>query len=143
MRRNNKWVEDVEEWQIKFERTPVPRCKKDLIKLLRLRADLIHEENGELMRGVDNLINAIREGEFDSEARKAAKVETLDAIVDSIYVLIGMANVMGWDIEGAFDEVHSSNLSKAGPDGLPLYNAAGKVMKGPNFRHPNLEPFVD
>lgn len=45
-----------------------------------------------------------------------------------------------WD--EAFAEVHRSNMSKLGPDGKPIYRADGKVMKGPGYTKPNLEPFV-
>jgi len=36
------------------------------------------------------------------------------------------------------EEVHASNMTKFGEDGLPVVNEAGRVVKGPNFRPPNL-----
>ena len=50
-----------------------------------------------------------------------------------------------WDLgfyairEVAFFEVHNSNLSKLGPDGKPILNEAGRVVKGPNYRKPDLK----
>lgn len=41
------------------------------------------------------------------------------------------------------DEVHRSNLSKLDNEGKPLYNEFGKVIKGPNYTPPNLEPIVN
>ena len=40
------------------------------------------------------------------------------------------------------DEVQNSNMSKLDKDGKPIYNEAGKVMKGPNYFKPNLSKFV-
>ena len=33
-------------------------------------------------------------------------------------------------------------MSKLGGDGKPIYNKAGKVMKGPNYFKPNLSKFL-
>jgi hypothetical protein len=33
-------------------------------------------------------------------------------------------------------------MSKLGPDGKPIYREDGKVLKGPDYREPNLEKFV-
>lgn len=38
----------------------------------------------------------------------------------------------------AFDRVHASNMSKLGPDGQPIFNEAGKVMKGSFYQPPRL-----
>jgi len=49
---------------------------------------------------------------------------------------------MGWDLDKAMDRVHQSNMSKLGEDGLPIYRDDGKVLKGPNYKPPNLEDLV-
>jgi predicted HAD superfamily Cof-like phosphohydrolase len=36
--------------------------------------------------------------------------------------------------------IHNANMSKLGPDGKPLKNAAGRVVKGPNFKKADLSP---
>jgi len=33
-------------------------------------------------------------------------------------------------------------MTKLGADGRPLYRDDGKVMKGPNYREPDLTPFI-
>lgn len=137
---SNRWVKQVGEFQRSFEHPFIPTSDGDWAKLLRLRLDLVHEEHSEFLNGMEHIVRAMQDG--DDAALEAAKVETLDAITDSIYVLIGTANALGWDLTGAFEEVHRSNMSKLGVDGLPIYNAAGKVMKGPGFRAPRLEAFV-
>ena len=46
-------------------------------------------------------------------------------------------------IEEVFDEIQQSNMSKLGEDGKPIYREDGKVMKGPQYRKPNLKQFLD
>lgn len=36
------------------------------------------------------------------------------------------------------DEVHRSNMSKFGADGMPVVNEAGRVVKGPNYSPPDI-----
>jgi predicted HAD superfamily Cof-like phosphohydrolase len=66
-------------------------------------------------------------------------IEVADAIIDCMYVLIGTALQFGLTnvLEQCFDEVHRSNMSKLGADGKPIMKN-GKVVKGPNYLHPNL-----
>ena len=68
--------------------------------------------------------------------------EELKELCDLIYVLLGYALQRGWDVDRAFNRVHSSNMSKLGKDGKPVYNKDGKVVKGPNYVKPNLKDLV-
>lgn len=70
------------------------------------------------------------------------KGEILDAICDSIYVLIGLALQFDFDLDGAFREVHRSNMSKLGEDGKPIKREDGKILKGPNFTPPDLTSYI-
>jgi len=90
---------------------------------LQFRIDLIKEEVEEL-----------------DEADTA--IQALDALADIVYVCFGMAIEAGWDLDKAIQRVHQSNLSKLGEDGKPIYNDVGKVMKGPNYRRPQLGDLV-
>jgi hypothetical protein len=38
----------------------------------------------------------------------------------------------------AFKRVHLSNMSKLGEDGKPILREDGKIMKGPNYKEPDL-----
>ena len=71
-----------------------------------------------------------------------AKEEILDAIADLIYVTIGTAIDFGFDLEGAFEEVQRSNMAKLGEDGKPIFRKDGKILKGPNYKKPDLSSFV-
>jgi predicted HAD superfamily Cof-like phosphohydrolase len=45
-------------------------------------------------------------------------------------------------LDPLFDEVMRSNFSKFGADGKPIKDESGKVVKGPNFTPPNLQPII-
>ncbi len=44
----------------------------------------------------------------------------------------------GYPIDAVFAEIHASNMSKLGEDGKPIYREDGKVLKGPNYRLPDI-----
>lgn len=71
-------------------------------------------------------------------------VERLDALLDLQYFLDGTMIAYGFDKskDAAFAEVHASNMSKLGSNGKPIYRPDGKVLKGPNYRPPDLKKFV-
>tara|TARA_B100000945_G_scaffold236222_1_gene192292 strand:+ start:669 stop:1040 length:372 start_codon:yes stop_codon:yes gene_type:complete len=91
-------------------------------KINSLRIDLIDEELKELKK-------AIKENNIK---------ETADALTDILYVTYGAGHAFGIDLDKCFNEVQSSNMSKLGENGKPIYNEKGKVMKGPNYFKPNL-----
>jgi predicted HAD superfamily Cof-like phosphohydrolase len=74
----------------------------------------------------------------------ANETEALDALCDLRYVLDGTTHLLGMGavFPEAMRRVHSSNMSKAGPDGKPIHDAAGKLMKGPNYAPPDLTDLV-
>jgi predicted HAD superfamily Cof-like phosphohydrolase len=95
-------------------------------KIITLRYDLIKEELDELR---------------DALIKKNIK-EVADALTDILYVTYGAGHAFGINLDRCFEEVQSSNMSKLGVDGKPIYNEKGKVMKGPNYFKPNLNKFV-
>jgi predicted HAD superfamily Cof-like phosphohydrolase len=95
-------------------------------KITLLRYDLIKEELDELKEAMEN--NDIK--------------EVADALTDILYVTYGAGHAFGINLDKCFEEVQSSNMSKLGSDGKPIYNDKGKVMKGPSYFKPNLTKFV-
>ena len=95
-------------------------------KINDLRYNLIKEELDELKLAIDgkNLL------------------EVADALTDILYVTYGAGHAFGINLDDCFNEVQNSNMSKLGTDGKPIYNEAGKVMKGPNYYKPDLSKFV-
>ena len=95
-------------------------------KINKLRIDLIKEELDELKEAMDN--NDL--------------LEVADALTDILYVTYGAGHAFGIDLDKCFDEVQNSNMSKLDENGKPIYNEAGKVMKGPNYFKPDLLKFI-
>ena len=93
----------------------------------KLRIDLIKEELEELTEAMkdENLL------------------EVADALTDILYVTYGAGPAFGIDLDKCFEEVQNSNMSKLGEDGKPIYNEAGKVMKGPNYFKPDLSKYLN
>ena len=96
-------------------------------KINKLRFDLIKEESEELKEAMDN--NDL--------------LEVADALTDILYVTYGAGHAFGINLDKCFEEVQNSNMSKLDENGKPIYNDAGKVMKGSNYFKPNLSKFVN
>ncbi|PTX44138.1 phosphoribosyl-ATP pyrophosphohydrolase [Christiangramia gaetbulicola] len=94
-----------------------------------LRFNLMKEENEEYLEAANN--NDL--------------TEVADALGDMLYILCGtiIEHGMQHKIEEVFDEIQSSNMSKLGADGKPIYREDGKVLKGPNYFKPDIESILD
>ena len=64
--------------------------------------------------------------------------EALKELADLVYVCYQYAENMGWFLDEALNRVHESNMSKLGEDGKPVYREDEKVLKGPNYKPPDL-----
>ena len=62
----------------------------------------------------------------------------LKVLADLVYVCYQYAQNMGWFLDEALNRVHESNMSKLDEDGKPIYREDGKVLKGPNYKPPDL-----
>ena len=95
--------------------------------LAKLRLELIREEVEELNVGIEGM----------------DIVEIADALTDILYVVYGAGHAFGIDLDACYSEVHRSNMSKLGEDGKPIYREDGKILKGPDYFHPNLKEILD
>ena len=93
-------------------------------KIKELRFKLMEEENLEYLK-------ACKENDI---------VEIADALGDMLYILCGTIISHGLQnkIEEIFQEIQSSNMSKLGENGKPIYREDGKVLKGPNYFKPDI-----
>ena len=69
--------------------------------------------------------------------------EQLKELCDLVYVCYQFAANEGWDLDEAMDRVHKSNMSKLDENGQPIYRQDGKVLKGPNYKPPNLTDLLN
>jgi len=95
-------------------------------KINKLRLALIQEELNELKA-------AMKSNDL---------LEVADALTDILYVTYGAGHAFGIDLDKCFQEVQNSNMSKLDDNGRPIYNDAGKVMKGPKYFKPDLSKFI-
>jgi len=68
--------------------------------------------------------------------------DVLKELGDLVYVCFQYAINMGWDLDEALRLIHQSNMSKLDEDGKPIYREDGKVLKGENYKPPNLTHLV-
>ncbi|WP_170331964.1 nucleoside triphosphate pyrophosphohydrolase family protein [Ruegeria arenilitoris] len=113
----------VKEWHEAFD-VPVVNAPSIPKERAQMRLAILEEEVAELRAAVEI-------GDL---------VEVLDALCDIQYVLDGTFLEFGLHShkQDAMKEVHASNMSKLGADGRPVLREDGKVLKGPDFRQPDL-----
>ena len=68
--------------------------------------------------------------------------DALKELADLVYVCYQYAENMHWFLDEALNRVHISNMSKLDKDGKPIYREDGKVLKGPNYKPPDLSDLV-
>jgi len=95
--------------------------------LAKLRLELIREEVEELTVATNAM----------------DMIEIADALTDILYVVYGAGHAFGIDLDECYHEVHRINMSKLGADGKPIYREDGKILKGPDYFHPNLKDILD
>lgn len=112
--------------------------------MVALRLKLVIEECCELLEA-----HGIHAGDIEQEivcriedhrkdGFKVDLVEAADAMADIDYVVEGMRVTYGIDGTPIAEEVHASNLKKLGPDGKPIYNDDGKVVKSSTWQPPDI-----
>lgn len=108
-------------------------------KAINLRIGLIEEEFTEICDEVyDNLANLTPKDNSKIDQKALTK-----ELADLLYVTYGFAATFGLPLQEVFGEVHRSNMSKLGDDGKPVFREDGKVLKGPNYKPPELEKYFN
>lgn len=106
------------------------------------------EEVSEMFDAIGESVFAQKLAQVGNHYKKVAtsvtvldRKEMLDSLCDQIVTAIGVAHMMGLNIQGALAEVNRSNYSKF-VDGQPVFDADGKIAKSAAYSKPNLAPFV-
>ncbi len=102
------------------------------LKTRKYQKDLIVEEFKEFLEAEGFLF---RHGQNFQE-------DALKELADLVYVCYQYAANMGWFLDEALNRVHESNMSKLDEDGKPIYREDGKVLKGPNYKPPDLSDII-
>ena len=140
-------IKDIKNW---FEiAIPEPTIEQACIQV-----GCHFEEVGEMMEsinmgGTDAIINIESEAEdfkqtyshWVHRVEDCDRIELLDSLCDQIVTAIGVAHMLGMDIEGALEEVNRSNHSKF-EDGAAVFDDNGKITKGKHYSKPELSKFI-
>lgn len=81
--------------------------------------------------------------EFRDARAAGDEVESLDACMDMIWVILGFCHMKGYDIQGAWDEVVKTNMAKVDPvTGKVRRREDGKILKPEGWKPPDMTKFV-
>jgi predicted HAD superfamily Cof-like phosphohydrolase len=113
-----------------------------------LYRELVREEYDVELNRAWNAIIALRTGTkvYDEDGNELTVVDAhiamLDAIADTIVTLQGLAEGLGYDLVGGYNEVMNSNLSKIQADGTVHKRPDGKILKPTSYRAPVLIKYI-
>ena len=95
-----------------------------------MQVSLIAEESTEFLKASDEL--------FRDPHNNHKREHLLKELADLTFVAYQFAACYGFDLDTAMDQVFRSNMSKLDEDGKAQYREDGKVLKGANYREPDL-----
>lgn len=102
---------------------------------------LVEEETAEVMEALAHLFKEFADLTYVAEGfRQVAGDKKLSEKVsrDMVKAATYMEIIDLVDFEEVFKRVHASNMSKLGSDGKPIRRSDGKIIKGPNYKAPEL-----
>lgn len=103
-------------------------------KKVSLYLDLVREEMGELEQAM-----ADYHASENLQDEQLAKADALDAICDTIWVLVGLSRTMDLPVDQGWDAVTITNLRKVDPElGTVLRDENGKIQKPQGWRPPDM-----
>lgn len=113
------------------------------VETIRHRLRLINEEHKEVVEQLQKLLLQTHLPRVQLDDVLTTMRDLLKEMCDLRYVLDGTAVSLGLPIDDAYVAVHESNMTKRFPDGTFHTNASGKVLKGPDYKPPDMTRFVE
>jgi hypothetical protein len=101
---------------------------------------LIDEEHKEVIEAFEHLIKELTDLTYVSIARAIVSGEIYKSAED-VQQRWNNFQEAKWQSE-AFLRVHESNMSKLDDNGKPIYREDGKVLKGPNYKAPDMSGLI-
>jgi len=121
----------------------MPNVFKDQYKFMKACDQSVDKFNSSQYNMYVTLIDEERE-ELEQAINNGDRVEQLDALIDILVVTVGAIHSAGFDAEGAWKEVMSTNFAKIDKEtGKVRKREDGKVLKPIGWVPPNLEPFIE
>lgn len=87
------------------------------------------------VEAIHNLAEALKKGE--AKVVVADRKELLDACADQIVTAVGVGHMNKMDVPQGLTRVNESNFSKFDKDGMPIFDANGKIAKAAGFFRPD------
>lgn len=98
--------------------------------------------------GIENinqyqLYHNLMKEEMQELEDSTTREDDVDALIDILVVTIGALHSIGVDVEGAWREVHGSNMAKVDAGtGVVLRREDGKILKPEGWQPPNLKKYL-
>ena len=103
-------------------------------KLWDMQVGLINEESCEFLEAAEEL--------FADPENPKLREDLIKELSDLVFVCYQFAAAYNIDLDKAMTLVFESNMSKLDDNGMPIYRDDGKVLKGPNYKAPDLTSCV-
>ena len=142
-------IHSIKEW---FKAAKPNPSTADVVVQIGCHYEEVSEMNAVLNYDVEYMLEATAEeysgyysrylGAALEELSADARVELLDSLCDQIVTAVGVAYMMGMDIEGALADVNRSNWSKFKCGVVPVFNEHGKIAKGVEYTPPELSDYI-
>jgi predicted HAD superfamily Cof-like phosphohydrolase len=97
-------------------------------------------KNSMIYQQVKDFADGLKAGRITAQI--ADRKELCDAMADQIVTAAGVGHCANMNIVKAVDIVNTSNWSKFSPEGEPYFDQNGKILKGPNYKAPDLSDCV-
>jgi predicted HAD superfamily Cof-like phosphohydrolase len=116
------------------------RDQEKFMKACDQTVDIYNEEQFKMYLG----LIAEETEELSVALANGDRVETLDALLDMVVVIVGAMHSAGFDAEGGWKEVMNTNFAKIDKEtGKVRKREDGKVLKPQGWTPPDLEPFIE
>lgn len=114
----------------------------ETIQEIQLKSDQGNDVLNRTLININWIGNLLKEDRTHINLDETDYIKLLDGLCDVIVTATTTAYALGFNLIGAMNEVNRANYSKF-VDGKPVYNENGKIIKGPNYVRPNLEPYIN
>ena len=99
-----------------------------------MQVGLINEESCEFLEAAKEL--------FADPENPDLRTALVKELSDLVFVCYQFAAAFNIDLDEAMSRVFESNMSKLDENGQAIFREDGKVLKGPNYRKPDLSVCV-
>lgn len=151
----HKQQQQVSEFMELGQQTTNDKFTEMSVKDIELSHKLVKEEVvNELLPELEKLIYASEEFEehkdrplVTDEGVKETYIKLMDAVADSLYVILGIPVRLGIDVVPYFEEAHRSNMTKfvEATDGnfYPIKRDDGKTMKPASYSEADFRTLIE